>query len=104
MSYAAEVHDRLNSLPPLPVRRTVEGCIGTRLICDLLPKKRYCLNLPYLQLTLRLGGTLDKIHNVLRFRQKKFLKSYCEQLCLLRQNATNQYTNMLAKSLGIFIL
>lgn len=97
LHYPRECHDLLNSLPPLPIRTTPKGCLGERLINDLLPKTRYVLSLPYLQLALSLGAVLDKVHNVLQFRQKKFLENYIQKLCKLRQDAKSKYSNMLIK-------
>lgn len=100
MSFPPECHDRLNSMPPLPERKTPDGCLGTRLINDFTPKKNYVLNLPYLQLAVRLGAKLDKIHSVLEFRQEQFLQPFMAKLIELRKNAKTNYANMLFKALG----
>jgi hypothetical protein len=100
VSYPQAVHDYLDSFPPLPERRVPPGCIGPRLLNDLLPKKNYVLNLDYLQLVLRLGGVLDRVHAVVQFKQTKFLRPYISKLCDLRKNAPNPYLNTLYKMLS----
>lgn len=103
ITYPDGCHAALDSFPPLPERVTPPGCTGTRLLNDLRPKLHYVLNLGYLQLVLRLGGVLERIHNVLEFKQERFLKPYIEKLCLLRQQSTTKYANTLYKYLANII-
>lgn len=97
ITYPREVHDYLNSFPPLGERRIPPGCMGPRLLNDLTPKRDYVLNLDYLQLVLRLGGVLEKVHSVIQFKQERFLKPYIEKICAFRKNAPNKYFNTLWK-------
>lgn len=103
LSFPKSVHDLLNNFPPLATRAVPPGCKGMRLLNDLTFKSHYVLNLAYLQLVLRLGVVLERVHHVLEFRQERFLKPYIEKLCLLRQQSTTKYANTLYKYLANII-
>ena len=62
-----------------------------KLILDLTPKKKYILHYRTLQLYLKLGMEMGKIHRVLEFHQKNWLASYINANTKMRQKASNEF-------------
>jgi len=62
-----------------------------KLIADLHPKSNYVLDFRTLQLYLNLGMVLTKVHRVLSFRQKIWLKPYIDWCTQKRQEAKNDF-------------
>lgn len=92
------VHDALSDLPILPHRKkTSSGHL--KLILDLEPKVRYVLFIANLQMAIKLGATVQKVHRVLRFKQKRFMAPFIQKCLDLRSNAKDDAMNILGKLL-----
>jgi hypothetical protein len=62
---------------------------GRKLVATLYPKKNYKLHYLLLQYFIQLGIKLDKIHQVLAFRQEQWMADYILPNVELRKRATN---------------
>ena len=60
-----------------------------KLVPNLMDKKNYIVHIRNLQLYVKHGLRLKKIHRVLQFTQKKFMESYIALNTRLRQKATS---------------
>ena len=68
-----------------------------KLILDLLPKKNYKLYYKNLEYYLKLGLIVTKIHRILTFDEKPFLKEYIDLNNELRKNSKNDLEKDLFK-------
>ena len=64
---------------------------SVKLITTLYDKKKYMIHERYLKLALDNGLKLVYIHNVIRFKQVKFMKSYIDFNTQKRTQATNDF-------------
>ena len=71
-----------------------------KLILDLLPKKNYKLYYKNLEYYMRLGIKVDKVHKILTFDEKDFLKKYIDLNTELRKHAKNDLEKYLFKSMN----
>jgi hypothetical protein len=70
-----------------------------KLIASHLPQKNYLVSLNLLQVIVKLGLVVDKIHSIISFIQLPIFKSYIEENIRLRQEAqTDFYKNLLKLS------
>ena len=60
-----------------------------KLILDLLPKKNYKVYYKNLEYYIQLGIKVDKVHKILTFDEKPFLKEYIDLNTKLRKNSKN---------------
>ena len=68
-----------------------------KLILDLLPKKNYKIYYKNLQYYMKLGIKITKIHKILTFDEKPFLKNYIDLNTNLRKKAINDLEKDLFK-------
>ena len=68
-----------------------------KLILDLLPKKNYKIYYKNLEYYMKLGIKITKIHKILTFDEKPFLKEYIDLNTKLRKKATNDLEKDLFK-------
>ena len=61
-----------------------------KLILDLLPKKNYKIYYKNLEYYMQLGIKIDKVHKILTFDEKPFLKEYIDLNTELRKKAKNE--------------
>ena len=89
LEYPKELHDLHNSYPLAPEKIN----LGTvhKLIPNLYDKKNYICHIKNLQLYVDLGLKIKKIHRILEFDQKPWMKSYIEFNTELRKKATNAF-------------
>ena len=93
LEYPKELHDEHDDLPFCAEKRKIEeevspfqkGLLGdekfmtsVKLITTLYDKKKYMIHERYVKLALDNGLKLVHIHNVIRFKQAKFMKSYID--------------------------
>lgn len=79
----------------------------TKLVASFLPRKKYVLHLKNLQLYLKLGLKITKIHYILGFYQEAFLEPYITSCTQKRQQASNLFEKNLFKLMcnsGMFII
>ena len=68
-----------------------------KLILDLLPKKNYKIYYKNLEYYMQLGIKVDKVHKILTFDEKPFLKEYIDLNTELRKNSKNDFKKDLFK-------
>lgn len=71
-----------------------------KLICDLLPKNHYVVHYSMLQLGVKLGYRVTKIHNIIKFKQAPFIFEYVNQLSELRAKSKTAVLKNLFKLLA----
>ena len=74
-----------------------------KLILDLLPKKNYKVYYKNLEYNLKLGIRVTKIHKILTFDEKPFLKEYIDKNTNLRKYAKNDLEKDLFKLMNTAI-
>ena len=89
LEYPKELHDLHNSYPLAPEKIKVDKV--SKLIPTLYDKKNYICHIKNLQLYLDLGLKIKKIHRILEFDQRPWMKSYIELNTDLRKKATNAF-------------
>jgi hypothetical protein len=93
-----------NSLSPI-TRETLLNLNGsdkytaTKLLTTLHSKKNYIVHYRALQLYLKLGMKLKKIHRALKFTQSNYLVKYIELCTLMRSRSTNEIEKTMFKTL-----
>ena len=62
-----------------------------KLICDIEDKKKYVIHVRALKQALNSGLRLKKVHRIIQFKQKAWLKVYINMNTELRKNAKNEF-------------
>ena len=93
--YPKRLHDLHSDLPFLSERIEINKC--KKLICNLSNKKKYVTHVNSLKQALNHGLTLKKIHRVIDFNQKEWLKPYIDMNTELRKAAKNDFEKDLFK-------
>ena len=89
LEYPKDLHDLHNDYPLAPEALTINKI--DKLTPNLNNKTKYILHLKNLQLYLSLGLRLTKIHKVLAFDQKEWMKSYIDLNTNLRTVSKNDF-------------
>ena len=89
IEYPKELHNKHSDLPFLPQRMKVNKC--KKLVCNLYDKKDYVDHIRLLKQALNNRLKIKKIHKVLRFNQRAWLKEYIDMNTELRMNAENDF-------------
>ena len=76
-------------LPFLPERKKVERV--KKLICGIEDKKKYVIHIRALKQALNNELRLKKVHRIIQFKQKAWLKVYIDMNTELRKNAKNEF-------------
>ena len=84
-----ELHDFYSDLPFLPERMKINKC--SKLVCTLYDKRNYVVYIMALKQALMHSLKLKKVHKVLQFNQKAWLKLYIQMNTELRKNAKNDF-------------
>ena len=82
-------------LPFLPESKKVNNV--EKLICDIKDKKKYVIHIRALKQALINGLKLKKVHRIIQFKQKAWLKLYIDMNTELRKNAKNEFEKNLFK-------
>ena len=93
--YPKRLHDLHGDLPFLPKRMEINKC--KKLICNPFNKKKYVIHVNLLKQALNHGLKLKKIHRVIEFTQKEWLKPYIDMNTELRKAAKNDFEKDLFK-------
>ena len=95
VKYPKRFHKLHSDLLFLPERIEVNKC--KKLICNLSNKKKYVIHVNSLKQALNHGLKLKKIHRVIEFNQKEWLKPYIDMNTELRKAANNDFEKDLFK-------
>ena len=95
LKYPKRLHELHSDLPFLSERMEVNKC--KKLVCNLFNKKKYVAHINVLKQALNHGLKLKKIHRVIEFNQKEWLKPYINMNTELRKVAKNDFEKDLFK-------
>ena len=71
------------------LKKKIEKC--NKLICDFDDEKNYVVHIKALKQALNYGLILKKVHRVIQFNQKAWLKPYIDMNTKLRTEAENKF-------------
>ena len=89
VEYPKELFNFHKDLPFLPKREKINKC--KKLICTIESKEKYTVHIRALRQALNHGLKLKKVHRVIQFNQKAWLKSYINVNTELRKEAKNDF-------------
>ena len=89
VQYTEKLHELHNDLPFLPERMKIEKV--EKLVANLHDKTEYVIHIRNLKQALNHGLILKKVHRVIKFNQKDWLKPYIAMNTELRQKAKNYF-------------
>ena len=95
VKYPKKLHDLHTDLPFLPRRMKIDKC--KKLVCNLRNKNKYVVHIKSLKQTLNHGLKLKKIHRIIEFNQKAWLKPYIDTNTELRKLAKDDFEKDLFK-------
>ena len=85
VEYPKNLHDLHSDLPFLPERMKMNKC--SKLVCNLYDKNNYIVHIEVSKQALNHGLILKKVHRVIQFNQKAWLKEYIDMNTELRKQA-----------------
>ena len=89
VEYPKTLFNLHNDLPFLSERNKIKKC--NKLVCDVHDKKNYVVHIKALKQALNHGLILKKVHRVIQFNQKAWLKPYIDMNTKLRTEAKNDF-------------
>ena len=95
VKYPKKLHDLHSDLPFLPKRIKIDKC--KKLVCDLQNKKKYVVHIKSLKQALNNGLKLKKVHRIIEFSQKAWLKSCIDMNTELKKLAKDDFEKDLFK-------
>ena len=95
VKYLIRLHELHSDLPFLPERMKIDKC--NKLVCNVFNKTKYVVHINSLKKWLNHGLKFKKIHRVIEFNQKEWLKRYIDINTELRKEAKNDFENDLFK-------
>ena len=95
VKYLKRLYELHSYLPFLSERMEVNKC--KKLVCNLFNKKKYVAHINTLKQALNHGLKLKKIHRVIEFNQKVWLKPYINMNTELRKEGKNDFEKNLFK-------
>ena len=95
VKYPKKSHDSHSDFPFLPKRMKIDKC--KKLVCNLKNKKKYVLHIKSLKQALNHELKLKKIHRIIEFNQKAWLKPYIDMNTELRKLAKDDFEKDLFK-------
>ena len=95
VKYPKKLHELHGDLPFLPRRIKIDKC--KKLVCDLHNKKKYVVHIKSLKQALNHGLKLKKVHRIIAFSQKTWLKPYIDMNTELRKLAKDDFEKNLFK-------
>ena len=93
------LHKDLLFLPESKKENKVE-----KLICDMEDKKKYVIHIRALKQALNNGLKFKKVHRIIQFKQKAWLKIYIDMNTELRKNGKNEFEKNFFKLINNFVL
>ena len=85
VKYPKKLQNLHSDLPFLPKRMKIDKC--KKLVCNLHDKKKYVVHIMSLKQALNHGLKLKRVHGIIKFNQKAWLKSYIDMNTELRKLA-----------------
>ena len=95
VKYPKGLHELHSDLPFLSERMEINKC--KKLVCNLFNTKKYATHINSLKPALNHGLKLKKIHRVIEFNQKEWLKPYIDMNTELRKASKNDFEKDLFK-------
>ena len=95
IDYPKELFNFHKDLPFLPERKKVEKV--EKLICSIEDKKKYVIHIRALKQALNRRLKLKKVHRIIQFKQKAWLKIYIDMNTELRKKAKNEFEKNFVK-------
>ena len=95
VKYAERLHELHSDLPFLSERMEVNKC--KKLVCNLFNKKKCAVHINALKQALNHGLKLKRIHRIIEFNQREWLKPYIDMNTELRKAAKNDFEKDLFK-------
>ena len=95
VKYPKRLHKSHSDLPFLSERMKIDKC--NKLVCNLFNKKKYVTHINSLKQALNHGLKFKKIHRVIEFNKKEWLKPYIDMNTELRKAAKNDFEKDLFK-------
>ena len=89
VEYPKNLHDLHSDLPFLPEKKKINKC--NKLACNLYDKCNYVFYIRSLKQALDHGLILKKVHKVIQFNQKAWLKKYIDMNTELKKQAKNDF-------------
>ena len=89
VDYPSKLHKLHSDMPFLPERMIIDKT--KKLVCNLHDKKNYVVHISVLKQALDHGLKLIKVHRVIEFSQKAWLKEYIDANTELRKKASNDF-------------
>ena len=89
VEYPKKLFNLHKDLPFLPKREKINKC--KKLICSIEDKEKYVVHIRALKQALNHGLKLKKVHRVIQFNQKAWLKPYIDMNTKLRKEAKNEF-------------
>ena len=113
-----QLHDKFNHLPFFPIQKAgmysdgikkyaeknnimdkVKESYSSKLICDLVPHRKYLVHYSLFQLGIQQGYRVTHIHHIIRFKQAPFIFEYVNMLSEKRANSKTTVEKNLYKLL-----
>ena len=95
VKYPKKLHELHSDLLFLPRRIKIDKC--KKLVCDLHNKKKYVVHIKSLKQALNHGLKLKKVHRIIEFNKKAWLKPYIDMNTELRKLAKDDFEKDLFK-------
>ena len=89
VDYPSKLHKLHSDMPILPERMIIDKT--KKLACNLHDKKNYVVHISVLKQALDHGLQLRKVHRVIEFNQKAWLKEYIDVNTELRKKVSNDF-------------
>ena len=89
VEYPKNLHDLHGDLPFLPEKMKIDKC--SKPVCNLYDKKEYVVHIRSLKQALNHVPILKKVHRVIKFNQKAWIKAYIDMNTELRKQAKNDF-------------
>ena len=102
VEYPKNLHDLHSDLPFLPERMKIDKC--NKLVCNLYDKKDYVVHIRSLKQALNHELILKKVHRIIQFNQKAWLKAYIDMNTELRKQAKNDFEKDFFKLMKMLFL
>ena len=101
VQYSKNLHNLHSDLPFLLEKIKIKKC--NKLVCNLYYKKEYIVHIRALKQALHNRLILKKVHRVIQFNQKAWLKPYIEINIKLRTEAKSDFEKYFSKLMNISV-